>query len=124
LKDNAFLTFWEKGENCLEYSPFFKYLGVLFDEFSTFKNNSENLVKSGGRALGAIISKIHTNKSIGFKTFEKMYLSGAAPILDYCSGVWVCDKYHNIESVQHRAMMYFLGVHRFTPILAIQGECG
>jgi hypothetical protein len=60
------------GENCLEYSPSYKYLGVLFDEFSTFKNNSENLAKSGGRALGAIISKIHTNKSIGFKTFEKV----------------------------------------------------
>ena len=25
------------GENCLEYSPFYKYLGVLFDERTTAK---------------------------------------------------------------------------------------
>ena len=53
-----------------------------------------------------------------------MYLNGVAPILDYCSGVWGYGKYHHIKSVQHRALRYFLGVHRYTPILAIQGDSG
>ena len=46
------------------------------------------------------------------------------PILDNCSGVWGHTKHYNIESVQLRALRYFLGVHRFTPILAIQGDSG
>jgi hypothetical protein len=55
-----------------------------------------------------------------------MFLSGVAPILDYCSGVWGCDRHHNIESVHvhYRALRNFLDVHMFTPILAIQGESG
>ncbi|KAK3092266.1 hypothetical protein FSP39_000496 [Pinctada imbricata] len=47
-----------------------------------------------------------------------------APILDYCSGIWGFSRSLNIESVQHRALRYFLGVHRFTPILSLQGESG
>ncbi|KAK3104741.1 hypothetical protein FSP39_009031 [Pinctada imbricata] len=112
------------GGDKLEYASTYKYLGVLFEEFVTFKANAENLAKSGGRALGSIISKIHSNKSIGFKTYEKLYYSGVAPILDYCSGIWGFSRSLNIESVQHRALRYFLGVHRFTPILSLQGESG
>lgn len=74
-----------KIEDCPEYSSFHKYLGILFDGFSTLKMNSENLEKSGWPVLRAIISKIHTNGSVVFRTFEKIYLSGVAPILDYCN---------------------------------------
>lgn len=69
------------GGECLDYTTSYKYLGVLFDEFATFKNNTENLAKSGGRALGGLISKIHSNKSIGFYTYEKMFLSGLCQFL-------------------------------------------
>jgi hypothetical protein len=97
---------------------------VIFDEHKDFKSNAMNLAISGGRALGSIISKIHGLKTVGFKTFEKLYSAGVSPVIDYCSGVWGGSKYHDIQAVQHRAIRYFLGVHRFTPILAIQGECG
>lgn len=39
------------GRDCLDYTTSYKYLGVLFDKFATFKNNTENFVKSGRRAL-------------------------------------------------------------------------
>lgn len=35
-----------------------------------------------------------------------------------------CGGKIKIESVQLRALQYFLGVHRFTPILVIQGDSG
>ncbi|KAK3102881.1 hypothetical protein FSP39_014619 [Pinctada imbricata] len=108
----------------LSYESSYKYLGVIFDEFASFKDNAENLAKSAGRALGSVISKIHGIKSVGFRTFEKLFLCGVAPIIDYCSGVWGHKEFHNLHSVQLKAMRYFLGVHRFTPILAIQGESG
>lgn len=116
-------TFYLGGEN-LTYEPFYKYLGVIFDENCDFKRKAENLGKSGGRALGSMISKIHSLKMVGFETFEKLYLNCVAPILDYCSGVWGTTNYYCTEMVQSRALRYFLGVHRFTPLIAIQGECG
>lgn len=58
------------GEN-LAYEPFYKYIGVILDENIDFKRNAENLGKSG-RALGSMISKLHSLKMVGFKTFEKL----------------------------------------------------
>jgi hypothetical protein len=67
---------------------------VIFDEHKDFKSNAMNFAKSGGRALGSIISKIHGLKTVGFKTFEKLYSAGVSPVIDYCSGVWGGSKYH------------------------------
>ena len=43
---------------------------------------------------------------------------------DYCSGVWGFRDFHKGDMVQNRVIRYFLGVHRFTPILAINGDMG
>ncbi len=46
------------------------------------------------------------------------------PILDYSAAVWGYRQYQQIDNVQNRAMRYFLGVHRFTPGLALTGDTG
>ena len=48
----------------------YRYLGVIFHEEMKFREAAKTLLKGGGRALGAGISKIHYFKEIGFKTFE------------------------------------------------------
>lgn len=115
---------FQLGNNALDYVPSYKYLGVIFDENRDFKTNTENLAKSGGRALGSIISKIHHLKDIGFDTYEILFHNCVTPIIDYCSGVWGHQISHKIDMVQDRAIRYFLGVHRMTPLLAVRGECG
>lgn len=112
------------GENNLDYEASYKYLGVIFDEKRGFKVNAENLAMSGGRALGSVISKINAIKSVGFRTYEKLFNNCVAPVLDYSSGVWGHKKHHCIEMVQNRALRYILGIHQFTPLLAVQGESG
>lgn len=112
------------GNTKLEYASVYKYLGVLFNENRDFKNNAENLSKSGGRALGSLISKIHSLKDIGFTTFEKLFYSCVAPVIDYCSGVWGYQNFHSLDQVQDRAARYFLGTHRLAPLLAVRGETG
>ena len=76
------------GENVLETTDRYKYLGVIFHEKQDYSINSEALGKAAGRALGSIISKIHSLKEFGFKAYEKLYSSCVMPILDYCSAVW------------------------------------
>ena len=79
---------------------------------------------AGGRALGAVCSKFRSNRGLGYKTYTKPFETGVTPILDYCSGVWGAAKLDKIDTVQNRAIRYFLGTHRFSPNLAINGDMG
>ena len=51
-------------------------------------------------------------------------MSGVKPIIEYASGVWGHVAGKCIESIQHRVLRYYLGVHKFCPILALTGDVG
>ena len=70
-----------------------------------------------------MISKIH-KLEFGIKTYEKLFNACVVPILDYCSSVWGFDDYSSVDPVQNRSIRYFLGVHRFAPKVAINGDIG
>ena len=91
-----------------------------------FNATAETLFNSGRRALGSMISKIYNFKDAGFETYTKLYYSCAVPVTDYCSqtGVWGFRDFHKGDILQNHAISYFLGVHRFTSILAIYGDMG
>ena len=74
--------------------------------------------------MGGVISKIHSLKQCGFKTYQKLYDTCVLPILDYSSAVWGYKHFQSSDNVQNRAIRYFLGVHRFTPVIALTGETG
>ena len=112
------------GDNVLEYTEKYKYLGVIFTEKNDFTLNAENLARGAGRALGSVISKLQTLKEFGIKTYEKLFQICVIPILDYHSSVWGYKDYSVIDAVQNRSIRYFLGVHRFAPKLAINGDIG
>ena len=112
------------GRNKLEVVDQYKYLGVIFTFNGNFTTTAEALSKGAGRALGKIISNIHSFKEIEIKSFEKLFYSCVVPILDYTSGVWGNRKFQAIENIQNRSIRYFLGVHRFAPLLGIYGDIG
>ena len=104
--------------------PEYKYLGVIMDEHLNFNSCSKTLAESGGRALSAIISRLKSHKDVGFKSFTKVYDACVVPVTDYGSGVWGKFNVKHSDLVQNRACRYFLGVHNFTPIPALQAEIG
>ena len=112
------------GNETIDYASVYRYLGVHLNEHMDFKIIAETLAKAGGRALGAVISKIQSYKDVGFNTYSNLYNSCVVPVLDYCSGVWGFKGFGKIDMIQNRAIRYFMGVHRFTPILAITGDMG
>ena len=112
------------GGNILQITDKYKYLGVIFSEKKDYTLNVGNLAAAGGRALGAIISKIHSLKEFGIKTYEKLYSACVVPILDYCSSVWGYKDFSCVDTVQNKSIRYFLGVHKFAPNLAINGDVG
>ena len=87
-----------------------------------FESGMERLTESASRALGMIISKYKTTKYMGFDTYEKLYQTNVIPVMDYGSEVWGYEKFNKSEIVQNRASRVYLGVHRFAPVLGLQGD--
>ena len=112
------------GNQNVEYTSVYRYLGVHINEYLDFSGTEDTLSKAGGRALGSVISKIQNYRDVDYKTYSKLYYSCVVPVIDYCSGIWGFKQFDKIDMVQNRAIRYFMGVHRFTPILAFTGDMG
>ena len=115
---------FQYGPHFMDKVPDYKYLGIFLDEFMNLEKCSKTLADSGGRALGAVWSKFKLMKDVGIKTYTKMYDSGVVPILDYGSGVWSFLGKNKSQLIQNKAIRYFLGVHSFAALSAIQGDMG
>ena len=82
------------------------------------------LAESASRALGGIISKFKMLKDCGYKTYTKLFDSGVLPILNYGAEIWGYGKHPKCDNILNRAMRYFLGVHKYAPTAAVQGDMG
>ena len=89
----------------------YKYLGVYLDDHLTHDHCIKTLFESAGFALGGIIGKFKTFKDIGYNTFEKLFSTGAIPILDYGAGVWGDHNNKCTNVILNKAIRYYLGVH-------------
>ncbi len=108
----------------LECVSEYKYLGILIDEFMDFSKTAELLASSAGRALGGVINKVKVNKDLGFNSYTTLIDNCVIPILLYGSAVWGLKNYKVCEDVLLRACRFYSGVHRLTPIPAMQGDFG
>lgn len=102
----------------------YKYLGLIFTEFLNYDAMAEMAAGSASRALGLIIAKAKTIGGMPYQTFTKLYNSLVWPIVSYGAAVWGTKDMSRVNAVQNRACRFFLGVKRFTPNAAIQGDMG
>ena len=103
----------------------YKYLGVTFDEFCNFYIAGRRILATArGRALGKIYCIKRKLSGVGFKTFTKLFESYIDPIVTYASSVWGLRYFFFPDATQNRAVRMFLGVHRFAPNKAINGDIG
>ena len=112
------------GTKTLSTVPKYKYLGMFLNEFLDFSVPAKILADAGSRALGGIINKLQILKSFQYSTFSKLYDTGVKPIIGYAAGVWCYKNFERSSLVQRRAIRYYLGVHRFAPTHAIEGDMG
>ena len=87
-KDNRTNNKFTLGDEQLETTPCYKYLGVMFDEYLTFETNASVLAESAGRALGLIRTKIRNLKVCGYNSFHTLFKSGVLSVADYSAGIW------------------------------------
>ena len=70
------------------------------------------------------LAKYKKNNYMGYSTFTKLYESCVCPIVDYSSGVWGFEDFQTTTQLQNKAQRIFLGVHKFAPILGLEGDMG
>ena len=102
----------------------YRYLGFYLNEYMNMEKSVIHLATAGTRALGAIRNKLYNIKNIRYKSYSKLYQTGIAPIIDYCSAVWGYKSFKCIQDVQNRAIRYYLGVHKFCPLSFLEGDMG
>ncbi|CAG2241951.1 unnamed protein product [Mytilus edulis] len=108
----------------LETVSKYRYLGLVINENLDYKETTNELVSSGSRSLGSLVSKYYAMDGMDFDTYTKIFDSTVLPILEYGSGVWGHKRYDSLERLQYRAIRTFLGVSLTTPIPAITGDMG
>ncbi|CAG2225803.1 unnamed protein product [Mytilus edulis] len=108
----------------LETVSKYRYLGLVINEHLDYKETTNELVSSGSRSLGSLVSKYYAMDGMDFDTYTKIFDSTVLPILEYGSGVWGHKRYDSLERLQYRAIRTFLGVSLTTPIPAITGDMG
>ena len=108
----------------LSVSAQYNYLGLLLTEFLDFAAMATAVAKSASRALGLVIYICKLNGGLPFKCFTKLYDSLVWPIIEYGASIWGTTTRSCINAVQNRASRYHLGVGKYTPNLAVQGDIG
>ena len=53
-----------------------------------------------------------------------MYNAGVLPILQYAAEIWGFGRFAAADKINHRAMCYILGVHKFAPVPGLDGHTG
>ena len=82
------------------------------------------VAQSARRALGLLISKCKLADRLPFNVYTKLYDSVMYPVISYGACIWGCKSYSCINVVQNRGMRFFLGVGKYTPVAALEGEMG
>jgi len=102
----------------------YKYLGLIFTEYLDFLIMTKMVAQSASRALGLLIAKDKAFGGMPFQCYTKCYDAMVQSVIDYGSSIWGTNRFSCIDSVQNRACRYFLGLGKYAPNPALQGDMG
>jgi hypothetical protein len=103
----------------------YTYLGVLLTEHLDYKQTAKVVAQSASRALGLLIAKFKIIGGMSYEVFTKLYHTLVNSVIAYSAPVWGFKSYTCIiNAVQNRAMRFFIGTGKFTPVAALSGDMG
>ena len=102
----------------------YKYLGLWLQEHLNLNKTVSKLSKSASRAFSALYTKCLKADGMTIDVFEKFYESLVEPVLFYASGIWGISDYREIQTVQNKACIYFLGGGKCALNVALREDMG
>ena len=85
---------------------------------------SKVVAQSASRALSLLISKDKYFGGMPYECFTKCYNATVQSVIEYSAAIWGTKPFSSISAVQNRACRYFLGLGRYAPNAAINGDMG
>ena len=110
------------GNSYLNYTESYKYLGYTIHEHLSEHQNMEKLTGAASRSFGRIHSIFKKVGNLGIKSYETLFDSYVAPIMNYASGVWGFKEFSSPQVLQNRISRFFLGIHKFAPLASTKIE--
>ncbi len=112
------------GDTALKISEKYKYLGLLLTEHLDYNITAKMVAQAASRALGLVIAKDKAHGGMPFDCFTKLYDSVVQSVINYGAAVWGTKEFSCISAVQNRACRYFMGLGKYAPNIALQGDTG
>ena len=112
------------GEKQLGVVSKYQYLGLLLTEFLDYNEMAKAVARSAGRALSLLIVKSKAHGGFHFDTYTKLYDSLVWSVISYGAAIWGTRVCSCINAVQHRAIRFFMGLGKYSPNDAINGDMG
>ncbi len=110
------------GETPFQFAESYRYLGCELDEYLDFTHRSRVLAEASGRSLGSVVNKHKLCGEMYYELYKKLYDTCVTSVMDYCGVVWGFKDYDKCNTIQNQAIRAYLGVHRFSSNIAIQGD--
>ena len=110
--------------NVMKMSNYYRYLGLVLDEYLDYQFTANMVAKSAGRALGLVIAKVKSTGGMPLSCFSKLYTNMVLPVIHYGSSIWGRKEYSCIGAIHNRACRFILGVGKYTPNAAVMGDTG
>ena len=102
----------------------YRYLGLVLTEFLDYSVTAKFVAQAATRALGLLIAKSKAHGGMPYNCFSKLYDALVQSIFSYGAAIWGDREFSSVNAVQNRACRFFLGVGKYTPNSAVQGDMG
>ena len=102
--------------------PQYKYPGLILSEHLDYNVVVKSIVLSASRALGSLKVKFKSQGGLPCATFTRLFDALIWPIMDYSASIWGTCDFSCVDNVFNQACRFFLGVGKYTPVVAIRGE--
>ena len=112
------------GDKRLKIVDRYKYLRLLITEHLNYEEIAKHVAKSASRALSLLITTFKSCGGLAFQTYTKLFENTVMGIINYGAAVWGTKEFRCINSIQLKAVRFFLGVGRYTPHSGVLGDVG
>ena len=111
-------------ESIIEYTDKYKYLGLVLNEHLDYSVTAKYVAQSESatRAFGLLISKYKQAGGMPFDVFKKLFDTTVWSVISYGAAIWGIKEHAGISTVQYKACPFFLGVGKYTPNAAVNGD--
>ena len=89
-----------------------------------YEKMAKHVCKAANRALGLVKAKCKVFGGFNFEYYGKLYDTMVLSVVNYGAAVWGKRQFSCINTIQLRAARYYMGVGKYTPNSAVQGDSG